>query len=152
MKSLAHRENKQELLSRLGNVRASSRRRWGKMSAPQMICHLSDAFRLYMGLIPVVPLGFPFPSKLLRFGALWVPMPWPRAFPTVPEADQEKSGTPPEDFERDVAEVMRLLHRFTSVPRDFEWPAHPHLGRMSDAEWMRLGYLHTNHHLRQFGA
>ena len=32
------------------------------------------------------------------------------------------------------------------------WPAHPIFGRMSEAEWLRWGYLHTDHHLRQFGA
>jgi hypothetical protein len=30
-------------------------------------------------------------------------------------------------------------------------PAHPIFGRMTEAEWMRWGYLHTDHHLRQFG-
>jgi len=25
-------------------------------------------------------------------------------------------------------------------------------GRLSDAAWLRWGYLHMDHHLRQFGA
>ena len=29
---------------------------------------------------------------------------------------------------------------------------HPLWGRMSEWEWGRWGYLHTDHHLRQFGA
>ena len=29
---------------------------------------------------------------------------------------------------------------------------HPLFGRMSEAAWLRWGYLHVDHHLRQFGA
>jgi hypothetical protein len=28
---------------------------------------------------------------------------------------------------------------------------HPMFGAMTTLEWMRWGYLHTDHHLRQFG-
>ena len=70
-----------------------------------------------------------------------------------PEMDQEAEGTRPAVFEEDVRALHTLLDRFTSQPRDFEWPqSHPHFGKMSEAEWMRLAYLHVDHHLRQFGA
>ena len=55
-------------------------------------------------------------------------------------------------LEGDVQELLRLLDRFTRQPRDFSWHPHPIFGAMTDAEWMRWGYLHTDHHLRQFGA
>jgi len=38
------------------------------------------------------------------------------------------------------------------TPRDYSWGEHPHLGAMSEREWMRLAYLYADHHLRQFGA
>jgi Protein of unknown function (DUF1569) len=72
---------------------------------------------------------------------------------SVPELDQLTYGTPPSVFKNDVQELQELLDRFTRQPRDFSWPAtHPHFGAMSEAEWMRLAYLHMDHHLRQFGA
>jgi hypothetical protein len=40
----------------------------------------------------------------------------------------------------------------TRQPRDFQWQVHPQFGKMSEKEWMRLGYLHMDRHLRQFGA
>ena len=48
---------------------------------------------------------------------------------------------------------MALLHameRFAALERI----AHPHpvLGRLTRRQWMRWSYLHTDHHLRQFGA
>jgi len=116
------------------------------------VCHVSDAFKLYMGLITAAPPGFPYPSKILKLASLWAPVRWPKEFKTVAEIDQEGGGTPPGEFDRDVSEVESLIHRFTRNPRDFQWPCHPYLGQMSEVEWMRLGYLHTDHHLRQFGV
>jgi hypothetical protein len=151
MKTLRNPRDREQILSRLQRVGPSTSRRWGKMSAHQMICHLSDGFRLYMGLMRVAAPGFPYPSKLLKWGCLWVPLRWPKGFPTVRELDQQIGGTQPVDFHRDLAELSSLLNRFSRNPPEFNWP-HPYLGRMSAAEWMRLGYLHSDHHLRQFGA
>lgn len=70
----------------------------------------------------------------------------------MPELDQQIGGTPPAGFEADMRELRQLIARFASQPTDCKWPAHPHFGPMSGMEWMRLGYLHADHHLRQFGA
>jgi hypothetical protein len=51
-----------------------------------------------------------------------------------------------------VADVERLLELMATRGPDFDWPAHPIFGRMSRAAWLRWGYLHADHHLRQFGA
>jgi len=67
--------------------------------------------------------------------------------------DQEAEGTRPAEFEEDVRALQTLVDRFARQPRDFEWPrSHPHFGKMSEAEWLRLAYLHVDHHLRQFGV
>ena len=122
------------------------------MTAHQMLCHLNDAFKLYMGEISAASPGFPYPSKLLKWSCLWIPVTWPKGFRTVPEADQEQAGTRPVDFEKDVAEFRALLSRIAGLAEDFAWPSHPYLGRMSRGEWMRLCYLHIDHHFRQFGV
>lgn len=152
MKTLLNSQDKADLISRLQAVRSTSSRRWGKMSAHQMICHLSDGFRMYMGLMPVNPARLPYPRSLLKWVALWVPLRWPKGFKTVPELDQQAGGTRPEEFDRDVRELQNLVDQFTRRPRDYQSQAHPQFGPMSEREWMRLGYLHMDHHLRQFGA
>lgn len=150
MKSLRNFADRDEILSRLNHARPDSARRWGKMSAHQMICHLSDGFRMYMGLKRIAPAGFPYPSRVMKTVALWAPLPWPKGFKSVPELDQQQNGTPPEEFQRDVVELKGLVDRFIQLPRDYEWQPHPHFGQMSEKEWMRLGYLHMDHHFRQF--
>jgi hypothetical protein len=61
-------------------------------------------------------------------------------------------GTPPAELERDKGQLLKLIERFTTLPNGLEQQSHPFFGRMTEREWMRWGYLHTDHHLRQFGA
>jgi hypothetical protein len=70
----------------------------------------------------------------------------------VPELDQDRAGSAPGEFRQDVNELLRLMNRMAARPKDFKWQPHPHFGSLSDREWMRLGYLHVNHHLLQFGC
>ena len=153
MESLSNPDDKAELLRRLRSVRPDSKRRWGKMNPHQMICHLSDAYLVYSGEKKVVfPRNY-LPRPLLRWFAVWVPLPWPHGFPTAPELDQQAGGgTPPVEFERDVRELEQMIERFAQFPLEHRWPEHPTFGRMSPAAWMRLGYLHADHHFRQFSA
>src|SRR5690348_6261833 len=133
MKTLANPSEKNELLARLQLIQPSTARNWGKMSAHQMICHLSDGFRLYMGLKQAEPVNVPFPRWLLKWTALWVPRQWPQGYQSAPELDQLTNGTPPSVFNNDVEELQELLDRFARQPRDFSWPAgHPHFGAMSE--------------------
>jgi hypothetical protein len=122
------------------------------MSAHQMVCHLSDAFRVAMGQMAVSHATGLLQRTLVKWIALYLPLPWPAGIPTRPEIDQVLRGTMPVDFAADVAQLEALLELFTAETRGFDWQSHPALGRMSDAAWLRWGYLHMDHHLRQFGA
>jgi len=122
------------------------------MSAHQMVCHLSDSFRMVMGHKPVSAATGLLQRTLLKWIALYAPLPWPAGIRTRPEIDQELGGTRPVDFAADVAQLQALLELFAAQTRSFEWQPHPTFGRMSDPAWLRWGYLHMDHHLRQFGA
>jgi hypothetical protein len=152
MKTLLNLADKEEILRRLNTVQPASQRRWGSMSAHNMICHLSDGFRLYMGERLAKSISVPAPRALIKWLALWSPFPWPHGFKTAPELDQREGGTRPVEFDADMRELRALTERFTGQPRDFDWKPHPHFGEMSEREWNRLAYLHADHHLRQFGA
>ena len=152
MKTLADAQDKAELLTRLQKVGPDSRRRWGRMSPHQMVCHLSDSFRAVMGLRPTSPADNIFYRTIVKWIALYSNMEWPKGVPTRPEVDQEVAGTKPVEFQKDMADLEVLVTRFAAVERDFEWGRHPLFGRMTEREWRRWGYLHVDHHLRQFGA
>ena len=152
MKTLSSRTDKEEILGRLQAVQPMSQRRWGSMSAHQMICHLNDGFLLYMGERTAAPAKTPLPRTLTKWLALWAPVQWPHGFKTAPELDQQAGGTRPGEFDSDMQKLRESIEHFTRHPREYTWEPHPHFGAMSEKEWMRLAYLHTDHHLRQFGA
>jgi uncharacterized protein DUF1569 len=153
VKTLARPRDRDELLHRLRSVRPESARRWGRMSAPQMVCHLSDSFRMGMGHKPVSHATGLRQRTIVKWIALYVPLRWPGGrLLTRPEIDQEVGGTKPGDFAADVAELEALVERITAPAWSFDRQRHPIFGRMSDSGWLRWGYLHMDHHLRQFGA
>jgi hypothetical protein len=89
---------------------------------------------------------------VLKWIVLYAPLPWPGGIPTSPEIDQQRFGTRPVDFAADLARVEALMEFVTTRPPDFPWQGHPLFGPMSTAAWLRWGYLHLDHHLRQFGV
>jgi len=82
--------------------------------------------------------------------ALNVPMKWPKGVPTRPEMEQGLGGSRPTEFDADRRVAQELLARFAGAS-PAEMPPHPIFGQMTGAEWLRWGYLHADHHLRQFG-
>ena len=117
-----------------------------------MVCHLSDSFLAVMGEKYVSPATGVLQRSVVKWVALYAPFPWPKGVPTRPEMDQLIGGSAPIEFERDRKVLVTLMERFSNPQRDFDWNAHPIFGLMPDPEWLRWGYLHTDHHLRQFGA
>jgi len=122
------------------------------MSAHQMVCHLADSFRMALGGKPVRPSTGLLQRTLVKWFALYAPVRWPPGLRTSPEVDQERGGTRPERFEADLAAAETLLRRFAAEAGRLHLRPHPFFGAMSEADWLRWGYLHTDHHLRQFGA
>jgi hypothetical protein len=152
VKSLSDRNCVNELTARVGRVRPDTPRLWGKMTSGQMICHVTDSFLGIMGEKPMeVPPGFTL-WPVLKYVALYSPMQWPKGVATRPEFDQAAgAGTPPAHFESDVRRLLDTMERFARKPRDFQFRPHPMFKVMSEGQWMRWGYLHMDHHLRQFG-
>jgi hypothetical protein len=152
LRTLARPADKTEILRRLRTVRPESGRRWGRMSAHQMVCHLCDSFRAVIGQRPVSQVDSLLHRTVVKWLALYLPVPWPSGIPTRPELDQVLGGTCPTAFDSDVAQLEALMEQFTAPDVSALRCPHPTMGRLSDVAWLRWGYLHMDHHLRQFGA
>ncbi|HXQ27128.1 MAG TPA: DUF1569 domain-containing protein [Candidatus Acidoferrales bacterium] len=147
LESIADRES---IVQRISALTPSDRRLWGRMSADQMVCHLCDAYRLPLGEKSASPATGLLQRTVMKWIALWLPAKWPKGVSTVPEVEQGVGGTAPVEFERDRAELLALVSRFCVASADLSIP-HPFFGRMTRQEWLRWGYVHADHHLRQFG-
>lgn len=152
LKTLARGRDVDEILGRLRALRPDGARRWGRMTAHQMVCHLSDSFAMLTGEKAVSPASSPLHRTVVKWIALYVPLPWPAGIRTRPEVDQHRAGSPPADFAADLARLEARIHACCAASSRLEGRAHPIFGRLSRAAWLRWGYLHADHHLRQFGA
>ncbi len=153
MRTLARPGDRAELRARIASLRPDSPRQWGRMSAPEMVCHLTDAFRMAMGDTPVSDASSLSQRTVVKLIALYLPVRWPTGvLVTRPEIEQGSGGTCPGDFGQDVADLVAAMERFISADGAADWPPHPIFGPMTLRAWMRWGYLHVDHHLRQFKA
>jgi hypothetical protein len=150
MKTLSSTHDLASIRGRLARLTPEDARQWGSMTVAQMICHLTDSFGCPLDERPVPPFkASPIPVPIYKWLALNFPKKWPPGVPTPPVMDQQIGGTPPGEFVADHATLLAKLDQF--VHSSGPWGSHPIFGDMTTAEWMRWGYLHTNHHLRQFG-
>jgi hypothetical protein len=149
-RSLRDHANVDELVHRFGKLAADSPRQWGKMTAHQMVCHLSDSFLAVLGDRPASSKETWLSRTIVKYIALHTKLPWPHGVATRPEVDQKIGGTKPVEFERDRENALELLRRF--VLPGTTYGRHPGFGAMTRDEWMLWGYGHVDHHLRQFGV
>jgi hypothetical protein len=93
--------NIDELILRLGRLQPTTARRWGKMTAHEVLCHLSDAFLAVLGDRPASSAETWLSRTVVKWIALHTSLPWPHGVPTRPEVDPKRDGSRPLEFERD---------------------------------------------------
>ena len=147
MTSLWEPEVQSELARRVARLAPDARPRWGRMTCPQMVVHVTDALAMYLGELQAgtkhTPLCYP-PLKQLFIYLL----PIPKNVPTARELKTRVAG----EWGDELAALRAALARFSSAADRTDWPAHPVLGRMSCRAYGVLAYKHIDHHLRQFGV
>jgi hypothetical protein len=152
MKTLESARVLHAIVERISRITPDRAARWGRMNAHQMLCHLTDAFQVPMGVRKAGIATGILHRTVMKYGGLYVPLRWPKGIATIPEIDQLIGGTAPAQFEADRAKLIDTIRRFAALPPDFEFPPHPIFLHLSRWEWMRWAYLHPDHHLRQFGG
>ncbi len=146
MKTVADARVVADLERRLSGLTPATPRRWGTLTAHEMLCHLAAASTSVLGR----PGGSTAPPRRLRkWLGLYTTIPWPHDLKTPPNVDQRIGGTPPDVFERDRERAVAGL-RALGAARAFP-TTHGQFGGMTPRDWQRWGYRHADHHLRQFG-
>lgn len=150
MKTLSSAADLASIRERIAVIRPTDVGLWGSMTVHQMLRHLTDALACPLGEFPVAPFkASVIPVPIFRWLALRVPLKWPQGIAAPPEIRQQPGDARLGDFAANRDALLDKLDRFACA--DGPWPPHPIFGSLTRAEWMRWGYLHTDHHLRQFG-
>ena len=150
MKTFADAGVADDLARRLAALRPDSARRWGRMTPHEMVCHVRDTFLMDTDAKPVRSIGGTARQHAMRCVALYVPLRWPRGITTLAEVAQDRDGTRPIAFDADLRSLLDVVAA-ARAPGFFTGRRHPIMGALSHTEWMRWAWLHTDHHLRQFG-
>jgi hypothetical protein len=147
MKTLANEHDRCEIRARLLSLTKADEPRWGQMKLTQMLVHLREPFLYALSDQSVVPIRFSISPQMVKTFALQLPIAWPKGLPTVPAYRIDVLQVT--SFEEDYAALLAAFDAFcaaTSITKD-----HPFFDTMSHGDWLRWGYLHPDHHLRQFG-
>ena len=132
--------------ARLQQLRPDTPRKWGKMSADQMLWHLNQSLENCLGRLPTRPMSIPLPRPLLHFAVL--NLPWPKGAPTPAEYVTSERH----DFATERARCLRLINEVTARGiNSAEWGRSASLGSIGGAKWSQLLAKHFDHHLKQFG-
>lgn len=148
MKTLLDPVCYERVLTRFRGLSPEAPARWGQLTAPRMLAHLSDQMRHALGDAPVPPspgvLRWPLVKQAVMY---WLPWPKGRI-----RGSPEMFLTAPTTWSADLATFESLLGRFVGETTQVEWPDHPFFGSMTRQSWGRFCHRHFDHHLCQFGA
>jgi Protein of unknown function (DUF1569) len=150
MASAFEAETSTELLNRIDQLRPDSARQWGKMNAPQMVCHLTDSLSIAMGEIATTFKASALSTRFVRW-LIFSVLPIPKA---KARTGPEFQSTNPGDWGQDVAHLREKFGQFVAMGKTTtpKWATHPAFGDLSTREWGLLVAKHMDHHLRQFGV
>lgn len=150
MKTLFDPAAYEDIVRRVDSVRPNAERRWGKMTAAQMLEHTARALEMAIGKNPRKQavlgkmIGWVFRSDFVG------EKPFGKNAPTAP--DFVLTGADP-DFGPTKDRLKTLLSEFHALGETgCDGNVHGFFGRMTGAEWGITQHKHVDHHLRQFGA
>lgn len=136
------------IMLRIHKLQAGSRALWGKMTAAQMLAHMSAALNVITADAP--------PPRMLAgklFGWLLKPKAYDASamkknMPTVPSF----LVTDEKDFEKEKQNVLHQLKLLKEKGQaGVHNIAHPFFGKLTGLQWGKGTWKHFNHHFEQFG-
>ncbi len=140
-----------EVLSRLQKLTINSQGRWGKLSATQMVRHLTEACRMAFDEIPMPDRS----NFLTRTIAKWLflsnikpPGREKGKIKTFPEINIVELKLLMSDIEKEKADFAAIIERMTNTEKLSN--RHTMFGKMSRNDWGYLTYAHADYHLTQF--
>ena len=151
MQNVFDAKDAQEYINRINNLTPETPRKWGKMSADQVLAHLTVAYDLTF-----TPEKFPKPSFIAKFllskfvkPKITNEIPYKQSLPTSPAfiiADER-------NYEEEKAKLIGNIQRVQQLGREaFEGKENINFGKMTAKGWNNMFAKHLNHHLEQFGV
>ena len=151
MKTLLDPKQKSRQLERLRKLKPETKPHWGRLTAANLLPHLTDPFRIALGEYEAKPEKSFLSTKIGKLIAIYLMPKWPKGAPTHPKTDITKEGRKGKDFEQDMEELVSSIDRFLLMYSKIKYSDHPIFGKLSNRTWAVVMNKHLEHHFRQFG-
>ncbi len=147
-KTLLNEKNANLLLLRAKALSSDSTGSWGSMSVTDMLYHCNTINNAILqgkktGQKPTLK------QRLLKILALRLLRQFPKGVNTNPKFLRSENDQIA--FSEEQKRFAETLLRFANYTDDITGK-HPLFGSLNTKEWRRFVWMHTDHHLRQFGV
>ena len=150
MGSMFDAQDRAPMVARAHTLTPQAGRRWGSMTAPQMVWHLSAQLRHLLGELEVQPRGAPIlRTAFVHWLIIDSPLPFPRG---GAQTSPELVAFEPGEWDADVAQLVTRLERWAGRGMAAGACVHPAFGPLDGRQAGKLVWKHWNHHLTQFGV
>lgn len=146
MPTILAQNDRDLILQRLHRLTPERQPNWGTLTAPRLLCHLSDQLQVALGEKPITRRDTPLTRTLMKWLVIYSPL---KAPPGKVATSPEMLTTSPSDWKTDIERCDSLIRRLALTPTT---AVHPKFGPLSYDGWGRLAWKHLDHHLRQFGV
>jgi len=137
---------KDEIVSRINNLKPATQRKWGRMDVAQMLAHVQQPLKVAIGEhtckgnLLIRTLSVFFKSNLYN------DKPFAKNLPT----DKTFKIADSRNFIEEKGRLLELVNVFSEDKLTAQ--PHPVFGRLTPEQWSRSQWKHLDHHLQQFGV
>jgi Protein of unknown function (DUF1569) len=144
------KEVAEDFIQRINNLNAETQRKWGTMSAAQMLAHCSVTYEMIYDDI------HPKPNALMRLMLKTLV----KNKVVNETAYGHNSRTAPQfiikdekDFEAEKSRLIQYIQKTQALGENtFDNKESHSFGKLTKTEWNNMLYKHLNHHFSQFGV
>lgn len=150
MQNVFLKEDCDQFINRINQLKPDSQRLWGKMSVDQMLAHCNVSYEMVYEDVHPKPNGFmKFILKLLVKSKVVDDKPYPKNNQTAPQFIIKGNR----DFETERKRLISYLIRTQTLgSNELEGKESHSFGKLTSKEWNNMFAKHLEHHLSQFGV
>jgi len=150
MQNVFLKEDCDQFVTRINELKTDSLPLWGKMSVDQMLAHCNVTYEMVYDNIHSKPNAFmTLLLKLLAKNKVVGETPYPRSLGTAPQFIIKGNR----DFVLEKRRLISYIQKTLELgEKEFEGKESLSFGKLSSKEWNNMFAKHLDHHLSQFGV
>ncbi|WP_338839496.1 DUF1569 domain-containing protein [Flavobacterium ginsenosidimutans] len=150
MQNVFLKEDCDQFISRINQLKSDTQPLWGKMSVDQMLAHCNVTYEMVYDDIHQKPnVLMKLLLKLLAKNKVVSETPYPRNLSTAPQFIIKGDR----DFELEKNRLISYIERTQKLgENEFEGKESLSFGKLSSKEWNNMFAKHLDHHFSQFGV